>query len=73
MEEYLENLRVDAVDYGETKLADGLENLLGKYMDTLVTVDTSVKKCNFIVILGGRDGESLSFVSDKHLITSRRT
>lgn len=61
MEEYLENLRVDTVDYGETKLAEGLENLLGKYMDTLVTADTSIKKCNFIVILGGRDGKLYGF------------
>ena len=57
MEEYLKNLRVDTVDYGETKLSEGLENLLGKYMDTLATAD--VKKCNFIVILGGRDGKLL--------------
>ena len=64
MEEYLENLRVDIVDYGETKLAEGLENLLGKYMDT----DTSIKKCNFIVILGGRDGESFGLASNKNLI-----
>lgn len=61
MEEYLENLRVDAVDYGETKLAQGLGSLLGKYMDTLATAGTSVKKCNFIVILGGRDGKLFWF------------
>lgn len=73
MEEYLENLRVDTVDYGEIKLAEGLERLLGKYMDTLVTADTSVKKCDFIVVLGGRDGESLGFVSDEYLIVPHRT
>ena len=63
VEEYLSNLRVDTVDYGETKLAEGLGTLLGRYMDKLARADTSVKKCNFIVILGGRDGESLGFLS----------
>lgn len=57
MEQYLENLRVDTVDYGETKLAQGLEILLEEYMDILATAGTSIKKCDFIVILGGRDGE----------------
>jgi hypothetical protein len=68
VEEYLENLRVDTVDYGETKLAEGLENLLGKYMDALATADTSIKKCDFIVILGGRDGESFGLASNRGLI-----
>ena len=62
VEEYLRNLRVDAIDYGETKLAEGLGNLLGKYMDKLAIGDANVKKCNFIVILGGRDGESFGQV-----------
>jgi len=60
VEEYLENLRVDTIDYGETKLSEGLENLLGKYLDRLATGD--VKKCNFIVILGGRDERELEDV-----------
>lgn len=68
MEEYLENLRVDTVDYGETKLAKGLEILLGKYMNRLVTANTNTKKCDFIVILGGRDGKSFGLVSNKALI-----
>jgi len=74
VEEYLSSLRVDAADYGETKLAEGLGNLLGRYMDKLATADMSVKKCNFIVILGGRDGESLGLLSYEHCITppSRR-
>lgn len=66
--EYLENLRVDTVDYGETTLAAGLEILLGKYMNALVAVGKNVKKCNFIVILGGRDGEPPGPVSNKDLI-----
>jgi len=68
VEEYLENLRVDTADYGETTLARGLESLLGKYMNTLVTAGTTVKKCNFIVILGGRDGEPPGLVSNRGLI-----
>jgi len=72
VEEYLNNLRVDAVDYGETKLAEGLGNLLGKYMDKLATGDASVKKCNFIVILGGRDGESFGLFSREHFFMLRR-
>lgn len=71
MEEYLKNLRVDTVDYGEIKLANGLENLLGKYVDTLAKAaagGTTVKKCNFIVILGGRDGEPSDLFSYRHLI-----
>ena len=48
---------MDTVDYGETKLAQGLEILLEEYMDILATAGTSIKKCDFIVILGGRDGE----------------
>lgn len=72
VEEYLKSLRVDAVDYGETKLAEGLGSLLGRYLDTLVTADTSVKKCNFIVILGGRDGESFGLFSYKYLTVSCR-
>jgi len=63
VEEYLENLRVDTVDYGETKLAEGLGALLWRYVDMLATgVETSVKKCNFIVILGGRDERELEEV-----------
>ena len=73
VEEYLRNLRVDAVDYGEIKLAEGLGNLLGKYVDKLATgSDVSVKKCNFIVILGGRDGESFGLLSRKHFVMPRR-
>ena len=48
---------MDTVDYGETKLAQGLEVLLEEYMDILAIAGTNVKKCDFIVILGGRDGE----------------
>lgn len=66
--EYLENLRVDTVDYGETTLAGGLETLLWKYMNKLVTAGKHAKKCNFIVILGGRDGEPSSLVPNKDLI-----
>jgi len=73
VEEYLSNLRVDAVDYGEIKLAEGLGNLLGKYMDKLATGDASVKKCNFIVILGGRDGESFDLFSPERFVMPRRT
>jgi len=72
VEEYLRNLRVDAVDYGEIKLAEGLGNLLGKYVDKLAIGDASVKKCNFIVILGGRDGESFGPLSRKHFVMPRR-
>ena len=60
---------MDPVDYGETKLAEGLENLLGKYVDTLVTGGTSIKKCNFIVVLGGRDGEWFGPAPYEYLIT----
>ncbi|KAF9792534.1 hypothetical protein BJ322DRAFT_54993 [Thelephora terrestris] len=62
VEQYLETLRVDTVDYGETKLAEGLENLLGSYMDRLAKGGASVKKRNFIVILGGRDERELGDV-----------
>ena len=74
MEEYLETLRVDTVDYGETKLAEGLGHLLGRYVDRLVTGGASVKKCNFIVILGGRDGQSFGLVPDYgSLLSPHRT
>jgi hypothetical protein len=63
---------VDTVDYGEIKLAEGLENLLGKYMNALLARDPNVKKRNFIVILGGRDGRSSGLVSYKSLITPHR-
>ena len=72
VEEYLTSLRVDTVDYGETKLAEGLKNLLGKYMDALVAGDPNIKKRNFIVILGGRDGKSSGLVSNRSLIMPHR-
>ena len=50
------------MDYGETKLAQGLGALLGRYLDRLVTEGTNLKKCNFIVILGGRDGQPIALV-----------
>lgn len=70
MEEYLETLRVDTVDYGETKLAEGLGNLLGRYVDRLVTGAAGVKKCNFIVILGGRDGQPFALVLNRRILSS---
>jgi len=72
VEEYLKTLRVDTVDYGETKLAEGLENLLGRYVDRLVTRGTGVKKCNFIVILGGRDERELEDVENVLVSIAKR-
>ncbi|KAF9650571.1 hypothetical protein BDM02DRAFT_3185240 [Thelephora ganbajun] len=72
VEEYLKNLRVDVVDYGEIKLAEGLENLLGQYMDTLVRADTNTKKCSFIAILGGRDERELQNVEKVLVSVAKR-